>query len=140
MDRLVVIFIFVDKDKILVEKRSLENFDEEEYLIPGGRVKEGIENSEQGLLREIQEELGITPLEFYPLPVNEKITGLKGQTLMPFIIKNWQGTFPKKILDRGNPLLWLKFEEVLKTKVEPTKKIVTALLKHLSKENDTFKP
>ena len=138
MDR-VVIFIFIDKDKILVEKRILENFDKEEYLIPGGRVKEDIENLEQGLLREMQEELGIIPLEFYPLALDEKITGLKGQTLIPFIIKNWQGMLPKKILDKGNPLVWLKFEEVLKTKVEPTKKIVTALLKHLPKENDSFK-
>ena len=34
----VVILIFVHKDKILIEKRNLEGFKGEQYLIPGGNV------------------------------------------------------------------------------------------------------
>lgn len=36
----VVIFIFTDREKVLVEKRFLETLGENHYLLPGGAVKE----------------------------------------------------------------------------------------------------
>lgn len=121
----VVIFIFLDGEKILIEKRSLKNFKNLQYLIPGGIIEE-FEEIEQALKREIAEELGIQPLEFSPIPAKE-IRGLNNQLLIPFLINKWEGELPKTILDKGNTLEWLEIEEVLKTPIKPTREIVMAL-------------
>lgn len=127
----VVIFIFLDKGKILIEKRIIENFSGEQYLIPGGVVKE-LESLENALKREIKEELGIIPLEFTPIP-STNIKGLKNQYLFPFLINKWTGDFPKQVLDNGNSLVWLEFDEILTTPIVPTRKIIEAFKKYLSK-------
>lgn len=132
----VVIFIFLKDRKILIEKRILKKFNGEKYLIPGGRVKESQEDLTQALKREVREELGITPLEFKLLPIEKKITGINGQLLIPYLISRWEGQFPEKVLDRGNPLVWLELDEVLTTDIIPTQKIIEALKVYL-KENDT---
>ncbi len=132
----VVIFLFIKDQKILIEKRYLKNFGPDQYLIPGGGVKENIEDLEQALKREIVEELGIIPLEFTPLPTEERINGLNNQILIPYLINKWEGDFPTVILDKGNPLIWLTIDEVLNSPIIPTRKIIEALKNYLSK-NDT---
>ncbi len=127
----VVIFIFLNGEKILIEKRIIENFTGEQYLIPGGVVKQ-LESLEDALKREIKEELGIIPLEFTPIP-STNIKGLKNQHLFPFLINKWTGDFPKNVLDNGNSLDWLEFDEILTTPIVPTRKIIEALKKYLSK-------
>ena len=125
----VVIFIFTSGEKILIEKRYIKNFTTLQYLIPGGEVEEG-ENLEQALKREIMEELGVTNFSFIPLPTSE-IRGLNNQLLMPFLITKWEGNLPNSTLDKKDPLSWLTIDEVSKTKVEPTKKIIKALKTYL---------
>ncbi len=127
----VVIFIFLNGEKILIEKRIIENFTGEQYLIPGGVVKQ-LESLEDALKREIKEELGIIPLKFTPIP-STNIRGLKNQLLIPFLISKWAGDFPKNILDNDNSLVWLEFNEVLTTPIKPTRKIVEALKVYLKK-------
>ncbi len=126
----VVIAIFIQNGKILVEKRDLEQFTKPQYLIPGGIVEKG-EKVEDALVRETFEELGIEILSYYPLPYKEKIFGLKGQHLIPFIIKEWKGNFPTQILDKGTPVYWVEFDEALQSKVIPTKRIIEELKNHL---------
>lgn len=128
----VVICVFTDGEKILTEKRLLENYSEWQTLIPGGGV-EDFETIEQALKREVFEELGIIPLEFTILPKEEQILGLNNQIIVPFLITKWQGELPEKILDSGNRLEWMIIEEVLNSPIKPTKKIVEALRKYLSK-------
>lgn len=127
----VVIFVFLKGNKILIEKRTLEQFKGEQYLIPGGTVKEDLESLEEALKREIREELGVIPLEFLPLLSDKKIKGLKGQLLAPFLINKWEGNLPQTILDKGNCLIWLEIEEVLTTPIKPTREIVAVLKKYL---------
>lgn len=126
----VVISIFTDKNKILVEKRTLKNFDTPQYLIPGGKVEQ-TENLEAALKREIKEELGVIAKKFIAVPT-EEIKGLKGQQLIPFLILEWEGQIPSKILDRNTPLSWVEFDQALDS-IIPTKKIVQALVNYLKK-------
>lgn len=118
--------------KVLAEKRVLKDFEGEQYLIPGGKVK-NLENIEEALKREVLEELGVKIIEFIPLSTDEEILGLKKQQLIPFLIQKWEGLIPESILDKGNLLEWVEIEEVLKTPVNPTREIVQALKKYLQK-------
>ena len=132
----VVIFALVKNGKILLEKRPVPGFLEDQYLIPGGTIGE-TENLEQALERELKEELGIVPIEF-ELLIEEDILGLFENTLKPFIIKKWQGQIPKVILDKEDPypLEWVDIEKALNIPIESTRRIIEALKKHL---NDTHK-
>ncbi len=127
----VVILIFLKDGKILTEKRQLDLFKNPQYLIPGGRV-EIAEAPENAATREAFEELGIKISKFKPLPHKEKILGLRGQTLISFIIEEWIGEFPETILDKGTPLFWVDFKEALTSKVKPTREIIIALKRYLS--------
>lgn len=126
----VVILIFFREGKILTEKRQMDLFKISQYLIPGGTV-ELEENPEDTVVREALEELGIKVSKFKILPHKEKIRGLKNQTLLPFIIEEWEGEFPDTILDKGTPLFWISLEEALTSKVKPTREIITALKNYL---------
>lgn len=131
----VVILIFLDGEKIFIEKRVVKGFDREQYLIPGGIVEETeMENLETAVKREAMEELGVIPEEFITLPSQQEFFGMAGVILEPFIIKKWSGNLPQTILDEGNPTLWLNLEEILNCSYEPTRKIAQALRKHLSKK------
>lgn len=134
----VIIAVFIQNEKVLVEKRFLKNFKGEQYLIPGGKIKKDMENIEQALKREVLEELGVTVIEFTPLFDTKVILGLKGQQLIPFLIQKWAGKLPKNILDTGNLLQWIEIEKVLNTPVKPTREIVQALKKHLTKKIDSY--
>ena len=127
----VVILIFLKDGKILIEKRQLELFKSPQYLIPGGNVKPG-ENIENAAIREAFEELGLNISKLKLLPLKKKIIGLKGQSLVPFIVEKWFGKFPEIILDKGTPLFWVSLDEALTSEVKPTKEIILALKNHLS--------
>lgn len=129
----VVIFIFIDGEKILVEKRFLQNFKKNHYLIPGGEIEGQFEDLGDALQRELMEELGVKPLNYNLIPTDEEILGINGQLLTPFLINKWEGKLPKKILDKGNQLTWLKIEELLNSPFEPTRKIAEALKAYISK-------
>ncbi len=128
----VIIAVFIKNEKVLVEKRSLKNFEGEQYLIPGGKVKGNLEDIEQALKREVLEELGVKILEFIPLSKTQRILGLKGQELIPFLIQKWEGELPESILDKGNLLEWVEIEKALNTPVKPTREIVQVLKNYLS--------
>ena len=127
----VVIFIFTDGKKILVEKRFLESLNQNHYLIPGGTVKDFEKDLKDALQREMMEELGVKPLSFKPIPTDGEIFGIHGQVLVPYLINKWAGRLPAAILDKGNPLIWLEIGEVLNSPFEPTRKIAQALKKYL---------
>lgn len=130
----VVIFILTKGTKVLMEKRPLEGFIGDQYLIPGGAVKnEELENFEAALRREMMEELGISPLEF-ELLIKDGIPGLNKLTLYPFFIKEWAGDIPDIGLDADDPypLEWIEIEQALDFPVKPTKKIIEALRQYLN--------
>lgn len=128
----VIISVFLNKGKVLTEKRLLENYKGLQLLIPGG-IMEDFETEEQTLVREVLEELGVKALKYEKLPVDQEIRGLKNQLLIPFFIKKWEGSFPEIILDKGNRLEWINIDKVLNSPIAPTRKVVEALKKYLSK-------
>lgn len=132
----VVIFIFTSGSKVLIEKRSLENFEGLQYLVPGGGVKD-LEDIEEALKRELKEELGITPIDFTPIPSSD-IYGLQNQLLLLFLINSWEGEIPEIVLDKGNPLVWLEIDEILKTPIRSTREVIEAFKKY-RETNDTNK-
>lgn len=128
----VVLFALIKENKILLEKRSIKEFPEYLYLIPGGAIKK-IENLENALKREIKEELGIIPTD-YQILTEEDIPGLQNNILKPFIVTSWQGKIPKFVLDKKDPypLEWMDIDKALNIlPIEPTKRIIEVLKEYL---------
>lgn len=116
--RKVVLFIIYDKDK----KSFLSEVNPDDHPLypnlttfPGGKVREN-EKLEETLLREIDEELGIKPIEFTKL--GSPIKSFKGENLLhPFIVKKWEGEISQIVLDKNIPLIWEDEELILKSTV-----------------------
>lgn len=85
-----VSFLLVDSGKVLLEKRSLsKETGPEAIAIPGGHIERG-ESRTQALIRELKEELDITPITHQYLcslyhPASEL------QLIHYYVIDNWQG-------------------------------------------------
>ena len=113
---------------ILSNKRILAMHDERSpyYYLPGGRVKMG-ETAEEAVLREVKEELEITPAIVRPLWLNqaffnEDVDHLNYHELCVYFLMDISGTdLPDKgdrfILREGNHthwFEWLPFERLSK--------------------------
>lgn len=83
-------FIMLDGNKILLEKRSKDKETDPGLItIPGGHIEDG-ETQVQALMREVKEELDVTPINYQYLcslyhPTQEL------QLIHYFIVDNWDG-------------------------------------------------
>lgn len=111
---------------ILNEERVLAMQDERSpyYYLPGGRVKLG-ETAEDAVIRELEEELGVTTRIIRPLWLNqgffkEDVDGLQYHEICIYFLMDISGT---DLLSKGNQLSmqegthrhtfeWLKFEQL----------------------------
>lgn len=132
----VLALILNEQNKILVEQRLAEGDYINDFFFPGGIVEENeLNNLKQALIREMQEELGITLTELLPIPHQEVLVGIKEHiVLKPFLVKSWTGEIGQTILDNNNPLSWVDIETQLNSSVEPVRK-VTKLLKEYLKHD-----
>ena len=84
------LFHYVDGDKILLEKRRKDKETDPGLItIPGGHIEDG-ETQVQALMREVKEELDVTPTNYQYLcslyhPTQEL------QLIHYFIVTNWDG-------------------------------------------------
>ncbi len=79
----------------------------------GGRVEDG-ESVEAALIREAQEEVGVTPTEFKLVAtVREKRPEIYGDALHHiYVVTRWQGGEPANICDEHTELRWFSIEEM----------------------------
>ncbi|OLQ73138.1 NTP pyrophosphohydrolase [Photobacterium proteolyticum] len=85
-----VSFLLVDSNKVLLEKRAMSKATDPGLItIPGGHV-EGNETREQALVRELQEELGLSPIKYTFLCTLYHPTA-ELQLIHYYIVDEWEG-------------------------------------------------
>lgn len=127
-DKHIVVFILKRGVKLLVEERALESTLAGELLFPGGSVeKHELNDFIAAMKRESMEELGVLPIEYYAIPTPKIIYGYGGVIVNPFLVIKWQGSVPKKVLDKGNPLRWVSMHMMLHSPIKPVAEIAQAL-------------
>jgi 8-oxo-dGTP diphosphatase len=80
----------------------------------GGRVEDG-ESLERALVREAQEEIGVTPVEFRLVAtVRERRPDIHGDTLHHvYAVTRWQGGEPANVCDEHTEIRWFSVGEML---------------------------
>ncbi len=98
----VVAGILLQSNKVLIAKRQAGKEFAHFWEFPGGKVQEQ-EGLEAALARELQEELGINPLEFYFWKVLRHKYSKFEVELYFYIVKKWQGIAEAK---EGQVVKW----------------------------------
>jgi len=125
-----VIIILLKGSQTLLERRLPQSALGNHFLFPGGGIEEDeIADPVIALKREAMEELGIIPVDFFPIST---FTGELGTLLKPFVVTGWEGEVPDKILDRGNPVFWQDLEIVAKSPLPSVQQIAKEAKKFLS--------
>jgi 8-oxo-dGTP diphosphatase len=80
----------------------------------GGRVEDG-ESLDDALIREVQEEVGVTPIQFRLVAtVKERHPEIYGDALHHvYVITSWQGGDPANVCDEHTELKWFSIREML---------------------------
>lgn len=110
----------------------------ETWLYPGGKV-EPQETPQQALIRELREELGISPTMFTRLTVEEAggkvIYSRTNRELIPYLILEYKsidgetrgpGALPIKILDTQRDIIWWPVTRGMESVVNVTSQMATA--------------
>jgi len=114
-------FILIKEGNFLVEKRAMtKEVDPGALEIPGGHFEAG-ETAEQALLREIKEELDITPTKYKHLCDIVYEHPKETQTCHYFVITEWTGEIKKL---EAESLQWLDFNETGKIDIKPDRQAV----------------
>lgn len=86
-----VSFLLIDEDNILLEKRSMtKESDPGLIAIPGGHIEAG-ESQQEALVRELDEELTVTPLTSVYLCSLYHPTTTELQLIHYYVIPSWTG-------------------------------------------------
>lgn len=132
--KITVLILILQNGKVLVEKRAKDSSLAGHFLIPGGRAEEHeLDSLETAMIREAQEELGITPTEFINLTQDSAIAGETSYSLILFYVTKWEGQIAKIVLDKGNPLTWKSVKFMENSPLPSVREIISRMQKHLKK-------
>lgn len=126
------VFVLWDGDtRVLMEKRGPgDAIFPNGQIFPAGKLKDD-ELPWQCMVREVGEELGVTPVRWYQLATDRhlyysptehgdrvyesgyEIPELAKWEIAAYLVSSWQGSIPDEILDTRNRLLWCSFDEAL---------------------------
>jgi len=115
MSRVAVFGVLFRGESVLLGKRATTRaYYPGVWDFPGGHVEVG-ETSEQTLVRELGEELGIVPVRFELLPSDSLI--FEGLRLHGYWVKQWTGTPSNLQEDEHSEIAWIRLSEVDKLKL-----------------------
>lgn len=102
-----VSFMLIRDGEILLEKRKLTKaVDPGLMAIPGGHVEAG-ETLEEALHREVEEELTVTPVRYFPLCTLYHPT-LELQRLHYYVVTDWTGEISAQ---EAEAVIWTSLQE-----------------------------
>lgn len=105
--------VFLRNGSLLVVRRAAHRvWRPDHWDIVGGNVESG-ETIEAALIREAQEEVGLTPTEFY---LHSQFTASESADTAHYYVyavTGWEGGEPRLVNDEHSELKWLKREEAL---------------------------
>ena len=110
-----IVFVFLKGSKVLLEERNKHD-GSAIWCFPGGGVEDkDAVNTENyvtcALKREVQEEMGITI--FQPVHLRSEPIGSKEKVFHFFLIRQWKGRIPKRIIDTRHRLKWIDINEYI---------------------------
>ena len=106
----VAVAAFVDKmQRVLISKRSVSQYKGGYSEFVGGKVEAG-ESAEQALLRELKEEVNLTPVQFEHFGCFEYEYPELAVRLHVYIVNRWQGEL-KACLNQQ--LMWIEASSLL---------------------------
>lgn len=109
----VVAALIIQSQKFLLGLRSpAREFYPNVWDVFGGHVEPG-EGHEQTLIRELQEELGITPTEWNYVETITAGTGADLLTLHLYLVTAWTGTPNNRQLEEHSTIDWFTLEEAV---------------------------
>ena len=129
IDRVVVCGILIQGDRVLLVKRAASRaFYPGVWDLPGGHSEDG-EVSEQTLLRELAEELGVVPTQYRELP-NHSLN-FEGLRVHCYYVMRWTGTPSNLQEHEHSETAWVRLTEV--DKLELASPVIPTLLQAIQK-------
>jgi len=106
----VVAGVFQNKKReILLIKRPKDKPMPGLWEFPGGKIEAG-ETPEQALVRELNEEISLTPLKFRPLSFVSHTYDTFHILLLPYLVTEWEGNFD--LLEHQQGYMWVMLEDM----------------------------
>ena len=97
------------KQEILLIQRPKDKPMPGLWEFPGGKIEQG-EKPEEALVRELREEIGLTPVMFNPLSFVSHTYDTFHIVLLPYRVTEWTGDFA--LLEHQQGYMWVKAEDM----------------------------
>lgn len=139
MSAVVFVLLHPDFNLVLMELRGPhDKYFPDGLVFPGGKLHEG-ESAPDGCHREIEEELGVTPLELVRLTTAEDPfyytdhpeLATPAFAVEVFLVRTWHGSLPPRILDTGAHLEWRALHQAERSPAGLVQKIVPLIRAYL---------
>jgi len=111
-------------NEILISNREKKNIYNDYWEFPGGKLQDR-ELPEEALVRELNEELGIVPMQYFHIDNIKYHYSDYTVELIPFIIKKYSGVIISK---EGQGLKWFSLEQLNQIKIIPASKPIIKYL------------